>query len=144
GAEYDCMSGFDNGLAVVGKGGMYGVADINGQLVSELDFPSVSEIGGAVFLAKDGQLCSREMNYPPQGTWVDSDYCFGGRFMLRSSNGCFGFADKNLDMVIPAVYNRIPWGASYPFRDNSEAACLAINEKLILVDKNGNQLLYFN
>lgn len=144
GVEYDCMSGFRGGLAIVGRDGMYGVADTAGQPVVELNFPTATTIGGEVFLVNNGKFYSRTMNCLPDGTWLDTDYCFGGRFMLRSSNGCFGFADRDLNVIIPPRYNRIPWGATYPFYSNSEIVCLAINEKLILVDKNGNEILYFN
>lgn len=144
GVQYDVMSAFRDGRAIVGRGGMYGVADVSGQLITELSYPTATVIGGEVFLVKDGQYYSRTLNCPPGGTWLDVSYCFGGRFMLRSSSGGFGFADRDLNLVIPTKYNRIPWGADYPFRDNTEAACLAIDEKLILVDKNGNELLYFN
>ena len=145
GVSYDTVSSFRGGLAVVGRGGKYGVADTEGNLTVGLTYPNAEVIGGEVFLTTaGGQYFTRTLNTLPPGTWLDADYCFGGRYMLRSSSGFFGYADRDLNPVIPLKYNRIPWGADYPFRDNTEAACLAIGDKLILVDKNGNELLYFN
>lgn len=144
GSAFDATSGFRNGLAIVSSGGRYGVADTSGRPVTELDFTGATVIGGEVFLVRDGLYYTRGLRTPPEGTWMDTDYCFGGRFMLRNAEGCFGFADRDLNIAIPLKYNRIPWGADYPFRDNSETACLAIGEKLILVDKDGAELLYFN
>lgn len=144
GENYDVISRFDDGLAIVGRDGKYGVIDSGGVLTAALTFSDTAVIGGSIFLAEGDRLLSRSMNALPQGLTIDEYNSFGGRFMVRDGSGSFGFADKNLNVVIPIKYNRIPWGADYPFRSNSETACLAIGEKLILVDKNGNELLYFN
>ncbi len=144
GGSFDSVSSLRDGLAIVSRDGKYGVSDAEGRLTTELVFPGAAVIGGEVFLVNNGQYYTRRLQSPPEGTWLDPAYCFGGRFMLRNTEGFFGFADRDLNVVIPLKYNRIPWGADYPFRDNSETACLAIGEKLVLVDKNGAELLYFN
>ncbi len=144
GVSFDTMSSFRGGLAVVGRDGKYGVANTDGSLTVGMIYPGASVIGGEVFLTVDGRYFTRTLNPLPAGTWLDESYCFGGRYMLRSAAGFFGYADRDFNLVIPLKYNRIPWGADYPFRDNTEAACLAVGDKLILVDKNGNELLYFN
>ncbi len=117
--QWDSLSEFSEGRAVVEKGGLYGLIDSYGRVVIECEYDELSWDGSmyayvdfmgewGVFSRQGEPICK------PQWEWI-ADFSHG--FAVVRSQGKYGYINLNGDLAIEAIYDEAnsfsEYGAAY-------------------------------
>ena len=94
----------------------------------------------AVGVTREGEVLT------PEG-YDSTGYEFEYGLMYVKKDDKIGFLNTDFEFEIPLKYTGIAYSTYWPINTppfTDDVACVSMGEKLILIDRHGNELLYFN
>lgn len=133
-ADWDWLQ-FESGVIIGNKNGLYGVMDINGNLIVEPLYDSIGDFyEGFAVVYKDGKAgyinsAGRVIVEP---VWADAQDFSDSAAAVKDDNGLWGFIDKDGKTLISCKYEN---ASSFA---NGYAAVLE-DDIVYIIDKSGNR-----